>query len=53
MADDFVIGTGESHTVREFVEKIFSYAGIEIEWRGEGILGKESCQKCKKEYKHC
>ncbi len=34
--DDFVIGTGESHTVREFVEHAFRYAGIEIEWRGKG-----------------
>lgn len=33
--DDYVIGTGESHTVREFVEKAFSYVGIEIEWKGE------------------
>lgn len=33
---DFVIGTGESHTVREFVETAFSYAGIEIEWQGSG-----------------
>lgn len=29
--DDFVIGTGESHTVREFVEKAFSYAGLDWE----------------------
>lgn len=35
--DDYVVGTGESHSVREFLEKAFSYAGIEIEWRGEGI----------------
>jgi len=35
--DDFVIGTGESHSVREFVNLAFEYAGIEIEWRGEGI----------------
>jgi len=34
---DYVIGTGESHSVREFVEKAFSYAGLEIEWKGEGI----------------
>jgi len=34
---DFVIGTGESHSVREFVERAFGYAGIEIEWRGKGI----------------
>ncbi len=35
--DDYAIGTGESHTVREFVENAFNYAGIEIEWRGEGL----------------
>jgi len=35
--DDFVIGTGESHSVREFVIEAFQYAGIEIEWRGEGL----------------
>jgi GDPmannose 4,6-dehydratase len=34
--DDYVVGTGESHTVKEFVEKAFEYAGIEIEWRGAG-----------------
>ncbi len=34
---DYVIGTGESHTVREFVEHAFNYAGIELEWRGEGV----------------
>jgi GDPmannose 4,6-dehydratase len=34
--DDYVIGTGESHSVREFVEKAFTYAGIEIEWQGKG-----------------
>lgn len=35
--DDYVIGTGESHSVREFVEKAFLYAGIEIEWKGQGL----------------
>jgi GDPmannose 4,6-dehydratase len=34
--EDYVIGTGESHSVREFVEKAFNYVGVEIEWRGEG-----------------
>lgn len=34
-ADDFVIATGETHTVREFVEKSFKCVGITIEWRGE------------------
>ena len=32
--DDFVIGTGESHSVREFCELAFAEAGIELEWRG-------------------
>lgn len=35
--DDYAIGTGESHSVREFVEKAFSYAGIEIKWKGKGV----------------
>jgi GDPmannose 4,6-dehydratase len=34
--DDYVIGTGESHSVRDFVEETFNYAGIEIEWKGKG-----------------
>ncbi|MBP6941395.1 MAG: GDP-mannose 4,6-dehydratase [Syntrophorhabdaceae bacterium] len=34
--DDYVIGTGESHSVREFIEAAFSYAGVEIVWQGEG-----------------
>lgn len=38
--EDYVIGTGESHSVREFVEVAFKYAGIEIEWKGEGIKEK-------------
>jgi GDPmannose 4,6-dehydratase len=35
--DDYVIGTGESHSVREFLEYAFNYAGIEIEWKGKGL----------------
>jgi GDPmannose 4,6-dehydratase len=35
-SDDFVIGTGESHSVREFCELAFAEAGIELEWRGTG-----------------
>lgn len=35
--EDYVIGTGESHSVREFVELAFNYAGIELEWKGEGM----------------
>ena len=35
--DDYVIATGEMHTVREFVELSFKEVGIDIEWVGEGI----------------
>lgn len=35
--DDFVLATGKTHTVREFVEKSFGHVGINIEWIGEGI----------------
>lgn len=35
--DDYVLATGETHTVKEFVEKAFSTAGFEIEWDGEGV----------------
>lgn len=38
--DDYVVGTGESHSVREFVEKAFGYVGVEIEWKGEGVKEK-------------
>lgn len=36
-ADDYVIATNETRTVREFVEKSFSHAGIDIVWQGEGV----------------
>jgi GDPmannose 4,6-dehydratase len=32
--DDYVLATGETHTVREFTEKAFKVAGIEIKWVG-------------------
>ncbi len=38
--DDYVIATGESHSVREFVEMSFREIGIEIEWKGKGITEK-------------
>lgn len=37
VADDFVMATGETHTVREFIERSFRVAGKEIEWRGSGV----------------
>lgn len=36
-ADDYVIATNETRTVREFVEKSFSHVDIDIVWQGEGI----------------
>ena len=35
--DDFVIATGEYHTVREFATLAFKHVGIELEWKGEGV----------------
>lgn len=35
--DDYVVATGETHSVREFVTKAFKVAGIAVEWRGEGL----------------
>jgi GDPmannose 4,6-dehydratase len=34
--DDYVLATGESHSVREFVERAFAEVGRTIEWRGQG-----------------
>lgn len=35
--DDFVVATGEQHSVREFCQLAFAEAGIELEFRGEGV----------------
>lgn len=34
---DYVLATGETHTVREFCEEAFREIGIEIQWRGSGV----------------
>ena len=36
-ADDYVLATGEAHSVREFVELAFSRVGRKIEWRGKSV----------------
>lgn len=36
-ADDYVIATNETRTVREFVEAAFRCVGIEVEWKGTGV----------------
>lgn len=35
--DDYVLATGETHTVREFVERAFAETGIVIQWEGQGV----------------
>jgi GDPmannose 4,6-dehydratase len=35
--DDYVIATGETHSIRELIEVAFKCAGVEIEWTGEGL----------------
>lgn len=35
--DDYVIASGETHTVREFVDRAFAAAGIELVWHGAGV----------------
>ena len=42
-ADDYVIATNETRTVREFVETAFKHAGIDIVWEGKGVdeVGKD------------
>lgn len=37
IADDYVLATGETHPVREFVEKSFNHAGIDVRWEGSGV----------------
>ena len=36
-ADDFVLATNETHTVKEFIEEAFNVFGEEVIWKGEGI----------------
>jgi GDPmannose 4,6-dehydratase len=43
--DDYVLATGETRTVREFVETTFDMAGLSLVWRGEGISEKGLCAK--------
>ncbi len=50
--DDYVIGTGESHTVREFLEKAFSYVGIEIDWQGKEAEEKGIVKSVDRKWNH-
>ncbi len=46
--EDFVIGTGESHSVREFIETACNYAGIELEWKDSEVNEKGIVKSCEK-----
>jgi GDPmannose 4,6-dehydratase len=43
--DDYVLATGETHSVREFVELAFAEVGVDIRWRGNGS---QECGLCEK-----
>lgn len=45
VADDFVLATGEAHSVREFVELAFHFVGIKLDWSGEGLNEVGKCAK--------
>lgn len=50
-AEDFVLATGETHTVREFTQLTFNELGIELDWQGEneseiGIINNFEPEKC-------
>jgi GDPmannose 4,6-dehydratase len=46
--DDFVLSTGETHTVRKFAELAFKEVGIDIIWKGDGLEEKGIDKKTKK-----
>ncbi len=47
--EDFVLATGETHTVRSFCEKAFNHVDIKIRWEGEGVNEKGIDEKTGKE----
>jgi GDPmannose 4,6-dehydratase len=44
-AEDFVLATGETHTVKEFVDLTFNHLGVELEWKGKGLNQKGIVKK--------
>jgi GDPmannose 4,6-dehydratase len=43
--DDYVLATGETHTVREFVELAFGHVGRRIDWQGSGVREQGRCAR--------
>ena len=52
IADDFVLATGTTHTIREFVELTFAELGITIGWEGEGVNEKGIVKSINKDKLH-
>lgn len=48
VADDFILATGETHTVREFIEEVCKNLGIDIVWEGKGLKEKGINRRTKK-----
>lgn len=48
--DDYVVGTGESHTIKDFLVKAFEYAGIELEFKGQGTEEKALVKSLDKQW---
>jgi len=44
-AEDFVLATGETHSVREFIEESFRHFGVTLQWEGEGSGEKGTIEK--------
>lgn len=48
-AEDWVIATGQTTSVRDFIKMAFNYVGIELEFKGEGVNEKGYIKSCKNE----
>jgi GDPmannose 4,6-dehydratase len=46
--DDYVLATGEAHSVRDFVEAAYAHVGIRLEWRGSGLAEQGLCYRTKR-----
>lgn len=47
---DYILATGKTHSIKEFIEEAFKYINIEIKWRGRGIDEKGYDKKTGREY---
>ncbi|MDQ7032891.1 MAG: GDP-mannose 4,6-dehydratase [Desulfonauticus sp.] len=50
--EDYVVGTGENHSIKEFLVKAFEYVGVELEFQGKGIEEKAVIKSVAKKWEH-